>query len=296
VASGCRVAVSIVADQNALSAEATSPNSLLDGNQLGEQLQSDLQDSSLCTGSGPALEQLTVQNRVGQFTWTGSELCNAATASIPQAQIDLLNDLLYGTDLLNQLVARGAVTVDGDGRVADINWRQESEECTDALRTPEYASTVDGLPASNAATRNAGSQAQGAWVYLCGDKLPKGTPANKSVEPWDWPKSNPERAKQGQRARCHLIANTMGGSGDEVANLVTCFQRANNEPYMKLVETIVKRLARTQDIFYLVRPQYNGANGGLSGIRIVAIGNKGLKLDVCVKNTVIGGWVFNGPC
>src|SRR5690606_38335349 len=154
---------------------------LLDGTALGERLRSGLRDDDRCAGSEPPVGQVTVQNRVGRSTWTGDELCGTATASIPQEQIDLLNELLHGTELLDQLVDRGAVTLDADGRVADVVWRQESEECSDALRTPEYAPTGDPKAPSNSTTRLSGQQAQGAWVYLCGSAFPGGTPPKKSI-------------------------------------------------------------------------------------------------------------------
>ncbi|RRS00446.1 DNA/RNA non-specific endonuclease [Glycomyces terrestris] len=297
VANGCPVSVTIEADPNPdlLTGDA-SPNALTDTAPLGEQLQDGLRDSGACTGTGPALDQVTVSNQVGRSTWSAGQLCGTATASVSTAQLDLLNGLLAGTDLLGQLKARGAVTVDEHDRITDVVWRDPDEECTSAMRQPVYAPAKSAVAPSNTATRNAGDQAQGAWVYLCGGSYTGGTPASSSIEPWDWPTSNPGRASQGQRSRCHLIANTLGGSGTDVANLVTCFQRANNDPYMKRAEQIVRRLSRNQDIFYLVKPQYDGNNGSLKGIRIVAIGNKGLDLDLCVRNSVLGGLVFNGPC
>lgn len=298
VTAGCRTAVTLIAglDDRILATDPASPNGLLDRTQLDEQLRSGAANSNVCAGAGPNLDQVTVINRAGTFAWTGPELCSSATSSIPQTQLDVLNEILAGTALLDQLVERGAVTLDGDGTIIDVVWRAASEECTNNMRTPVYAPTVDGLSPSNPATRLTGSQAQGAWVYLCGSTIPRGSEASASITPWDWPSSNPPGAKTGQRARCHLIANILGGSGGEPANLVTCFQRANNAPYMKQVELLVREFAKRQDIFYLVTPQYNGRNGGLSGIRIVALGSKGLHMDVCVKSTVIGGWVFNGPC
>jgi hypothetical protein len=297
VANGCPVSVTVLADPNPDPlADSTSPNTLTDTGPLADQLQDSLQDSNSCNGTGPVLDQVTVTNQVGQSTWGGSQLCGTAPASVSTAQLDVLNNLLAGTDLLGQLEARGAVTVDADGRITDVAWRDPDEECTSAMRQPVYAPVKTALAPSNTTTRNAGDQAQGAWVYLCGGTYSGGSGASNTIAPWDWPTSNPGRASQGQRARCHLIANMLGGTGKDVANLVTCFQRANNDPYMKRAEQIVKRLSKNQDIFYLVKPQYDGTNGSLKGIRIIAIGNKGLNLDLCVHNTVLGGLTFNGPC
>jgi hypothetical protein len=298
VSNGCRVAVSIVADLNSdlLAGRAPSSNALRDGVQFDDQLQQGFRGSDICAGTGPVLDHVTVDNRMGQFSWTGAEVCGTATASISQAQIDLLNELLSGTDLLQQLKQRGAVTVDAEDRVTDIKWRALDEACTSSMRQPEYAPVGEELDPSYSVSRQPGLQAKGAWVYLCGGTYPGGTSARSSIEPWDWPKSNPGSVALEQRSRCHLIAKDLGGTGDDVANLVSCFQKANNEPYMKKIEQVIRRLSKDQDIFYLVKPQYTGVNGSLKGIRIVAIGNKGVNLDICVKNLATGGFAFHRAC
>ncbi|MFD0555662.1 RHS repeat-associated protein [Stackebrandtia endophytica] len=204
--------------------------------------------------------------------------------------IDLLNGALLGNDpaILDELEEAGIITVDPEGNVTGINWRDVRDHCK-----------------SNYFYGDApGGKATGAAAYLCmydlKDQGP-GSKADDSIEPWGWPASGniKLRGNQWLFARCHLIGHQLGGTGKDVKNLVTCFQYPTNDPNMKALEDDVRWQVEQggEDILYISIPQYNGDGGTLSGIRVIAIGHMGYYQDQCFENKFPDGKVVHGgPC
>jgi hypothetical protein len=51
-----------------------------------------------------------------------------------------------------------------------------------------------------------------------------------------------------------------------------------------------------EDVIYMSIPHYNGADGSLSGIQVIAIGDQGYYADKCFENSRNGGIVNGGSC
>jgi DNA/RNA non-specific endonuclease len=97
-----------------------------------------------------------------------------------------------------------------------------------------------------------------------------------------------DKLPQRNRARGHLLGRQLGGSGDVASNLVALYQRAANSPVMRDYETLVANAAEAgETVEYEVRPIYDGKSdrGAPKSIRIIASGDRGLRLDVEIANT-----------
>jgi large repetitive protein len=110
-----------------------------------------------------------------------------------------------------------------------------------------------------------------------------GTPANPSIEPSGW-SGNGSRFNE---ARGHLLADRLGGNGDLEENLVTLTHDPVNSPIMRdeIEDVIYKAVDAGETIQYTVIPEY-AAEGDLApiGLRIMAYGNKGFKLERYLEN------------
>src|SRR5215204_307269 len=90
------------------------------------------------------------------------------------------------------------------------------------------------------------------------------------------------------RARAHLLGRQLGGTGELPANLVALYQTRANTPVMRDYETTVAEAAHTgETIRYQVRPRYPSPDfkEAPTAIRIIAVGDRGFRLDVTIANT-----------
>jgi len=90
------------------------------------------------------------------------------------------------------------------------------------------------------------------------------------------------------RARGHLLGRQLGGTGELPANLIALYQTRANTPVMRDYETEVAEAARAgETIRYQVRPRYPSPDfkEAPTAIRIIAVGDRGFRLDVTIANT-----------
>lgn len=86
-------------------------------------------------------------------------------------------------------------------------------------------------------------------------------------------------------ARGHLLANSLGGAGNDAKNLVTLFQRNTNHPNMSSFERQVRAAVQNGEIvIYRAIPIYTDNNPMPTGITLTARGSSGFNLDVSIKN------------
>lgn len=95
----------------------------------------------------------------------------------------------------------------------------------------------------------------------------------------------PAEGYGGKLARGHLLAKRLGGSGADLRNITPIYQNPVNNPIMRGFEDVVyKRVNAGEIVSYEVTPIYKGEELVPTGITIVAKGNKGLDLQVSLRN------------
>ena len=97
-----------------------------------------------------------------------------------------------------------------------------------------------------------------------------------------------EQLPSRNRSRGHLLGRQLGGSGEVASNLVALYQSRANSPVMRDYETMVADAVRHgETIRYQVRPLYASPSdrGAPRAVRIQAVGDRGLRLDVEIANT-----------
>ena len=120
----------------------------------------------------------------------------------------------------------------------------------------------------------------GVYARLDKTMINTGTHANPDIQPPGF-----ITGKDSNRARGHLLGRQLGGSGDDVRNLVTIQQRPTNTPVMSKIEgNIRKALERGEIIDMNVTPIYKGDCRIPAGITIKASGNQGFFEHVTVLN------------
>jgi hypothetical protein len=109
--------------------------------------------------------------------------------------------------------------------------------------------------------------------------LPSGTKANPRILPPGW------GTVYNGKARGHLLANVLGGSGDDKRNLVTIVQIPINTPIMRDIELSIRDAVNAgETILYQVTPIYRGGDLIPMGITIEAIGDQGFELALTLLN------------
>ncbi len=97
-----------------------------------------------------------------------------------------------------------------------------------------------------------------------------GTSASSSIKPPGFPSDNPPGPTR--RARGHLLARLLGGSGKIPENLVTMYQNPTNTPCMYEVEDYARQAVERIDwAIYSAEPIYNGGSLEPSGIKIAIV-------------------------
>lgn len=124
-----------------------------------------------------------------------------------------------------------------------------------------------------------GGRPKGVHAFLViGQK--QGSDAKDYLIPPGWndlPKSN--------RARGHLLARQLGGSGSEALNIVALYQNKANDPAMKTCENRIAEALRCECVEVWITPQYVSTDGAPSAIKIVAVGDRGFKLNSTIANS-----------
>lgn len=120
----------------------------------------------------------------------------------------------------------------------------------------------------------------GVHATLDKSHINTGTHANPNIQPPGF-----ITGKGSNRARGHLLGRQLGGSGDDVRNLVTLQQRPANTPFMSGVEgRIRKALEQGQLVEMSSVPIYKGPSRIPAGITMKAEGSGGFYEYVTVLN------------
>ena len=116
-----------------------------------------------------------------------------------------------------------------------------------------------------------------------------GTDAVSSVLPTGWSKSNQNDSNPKQLNRGHLLADVLGGSGEDWRNLVTLYRNANYPTMYFAAEDIVSEAIQSGTVVrYRVTPIFKGEELMCEGLHIMAKSVTDDSVDINV-------YVFNEP-
>ncbi|MGY4024928.1 DNA/RNA non-specific endonuclease [Aeromonas rivuli] len=119
----------------------------------------------------------------------------------------------------------------------------------------------------------------GVTAVLREDSLGGGSSANPAIRPPGF------EGQPANHARGHLLANSLGGAGDDARNLVTLFQRNANHPNMSSFERQVRGAVQSgETVSYRAVPIYTGTNPMPTGVTLSARWSGGFTLDVSIPN------------
>jgi len=120
---------------------------------------------------------------------------------------------------------------------------------------------------------------RGIQARITPEMIDTGTSASSSIFPPGF------GGEQAGHARAHLLAKQLGGSGNDLRNLVTLLQNPVNSPVMRGFENQVRVAVEAGEIVsYKVKPIYETVDRIPAGITIQATGDKGFKLFVSIPN------------
>jgi hypothetical protein len=120
----------------------------------------------------------------------------------------------------------------------------------------------------------------GVKATITKDMIGTGTPASSSIRPPDF-----DQLPVQNRARGHLLARQLGGSGSDPRNLVTMEQTPANSPVMRDFENQVRAAVEDgQTVDYSATPIYDGDNPIPQGITLQGKGSGGFNLNTTVLN------------
>ncbi|EOV9559157.1 RHS repeat-associated core domain-containing protein, partial [Cronobacter turicensis] len=120
----------------------------------------------------------------------------------------------------------------------------------------------------------------GVQARLNASHVNTGTHANPNIQPPGF-----ITGAGSNRARGHLLGRQLGGSGDDVRNLVTIQQRPANTPVMSGIEGRIRKALEQGEIIDLnITPIYHGPSRIPAGITIKAEGSGGFFEHVTVLN------------
>lgn len=116
-----------------------------------------------------------------------------------------------------------------------------------------------------------------------------GTDADSRILPTGWKKSEQNAGNPEQLNRGHLLADVLGGSGEDWRNLVTLYRNANYPTMYFAAEDIVKEAIQHGSVVrYRVTPIFNGEELMCEGMHIMAKSVTDNSVDLNV-------YVFNEP-
>ncbi len=114
-----------------------------------------------------------------------------------------------------------------------------------------------------------------------------GTDANSSILPTGWSKSNQNDSNPKQLNRGHLLADVLGGSGEDWRNLVTLYRNANYPAMYFASEFIVSEAIQAgTTVRYRVTPLFKDDELICEGLHIMAksVNDDSVDLNVYVFN------------
>lgn len=114
-----------------------------------------------------------------------------------------------------------------------------------------------------------------------------GTDADSSILPTGWSKSNQNDSNPKQLNRGHLLADVLGGSGEDWRNLVTLYRIANYPAMYFASEYIISEAIQSgTTVRYRVTPVFQGDELLCKGLHIMAksVNDDSVDLNVYVFN------------
>jgi hypothetical protein len=139
------------------------------------------------------------------------------------------------------------------------------------------------LPRSSIRLRelNEKGQARGVTSTITEPMLGTGTEASQRLRPPGWQGNG----RDFNEARGHLLANSLGGSGEDMRNLVTLTQNPANSPYMRDFEGRVAQRVRDGEVIeYSALPIYRDGVLPPSSVLLTAYGSRGAPIARLVQN------------
>lgn len=116
-----------------------------------------------------------------------------------------------------------------------------------------------------------------------------GTDADSRILPTGWKKSEQNAGNPEQLNRGHLLADVLGGSGEDLRNLVTLYRNANYPTMYFAAEDIVKTAIQHGSVVrYRVTPIFMGEELMCEGLHIMAKSVTDNSVDLNI-------YVFNEP-
>lgn len=119
------------------------------------------------------------------------------------------------------------------------------------------------------------------------DMYDTGTEANGNILPTGWNKQNQDSGNPKQLNRGHLLGNVLGGSGDDLRNLITLYRNANYpEMYFGAEEIVKNAIENGSVVRYRVTPIFEGDALMAKGIHLMAksISDDSVDLNIFVYN------------
>ncbi|WP_304218214.1 DNA/RNA non-specific endonuclease [Phenylobacterium aquaticum] len=136
-------------------------------------------------------------------------------------------------------------------------------------------------PSSRLSALNAKGQATGVSATLTRSTIVGGTKANRKITPPGWLGDG----KTYKESRGHLQARSLGGTGDDMRDLVTIKQNPTNTPQMSTFEDAVRRRVLSGEVIdYFVKPLYTDAALRPFAILMTALGSRGEPKGVVIQN------------
>lgn len=124
-------------------------------------------------------------------------------------------------------------------------------------------------------------QATSVTATLTTPALGFGTKANRRLIPPGWQGNGNDH----NEARGHLLGNQLGGSGDDLRNIVTLTHRGANTPQMLNFENDARRRVRAGEVIeYLAQPLYNEGTLPPSAILLTARGSRDAQSARLIQN------------
>lgn len=126
---------------------------------------------------------------------------------------------------------------------------------------------------------NQNNQALGIEATITKDMLNTGTHADGDIRPPGF-----VNGRTHNHSRGHLLARMLGGTGDDIKNLVTLYQNRTNSPVMRDFEQAVyDAVDKGEVVNYKVTPIYDG-DGLPTSVAISARGSNGFEMDITIMN------------
>jgi hypothetical protein len=127
---------------------------------------------------------------------------------------------------------------------------------------------------------------KGNWKY---DTKPTEIVGTGTEFPLDRDHTSWEHQPQGWRKgldRGHLLAAQLGGSGEDLRNLVPLYPNANRNVMKPYEDDLAKRIQGGQTIFYMVTADYSGKNPIPTQLQLSWVSSTGERSDmVTIPNT-----------